>query len=92
MSKSKTMSDIPCRYCGKNPILMKIKGREREIDYCIAPFVKLLNDNGIITVASCCGHSRQPASIVLENGRGIRIFKNFEDAIKVDKLFPPIYD
>ncbi len=36
-----------------------------EIDSCISGFVKMLNDAGIETVASCCGHGKQSPSITL---------------------------
>lgn len=35
-------------------------------DPCLAPIVKALNDGGIKTVASCCGHGRIPATIILD--------------------------
>lgn len=35
------------------------------IDACIAPLVKALNDAGITTVASCCGHGKTPPTIAL---------------------------
>jgi hypothetical protein len=37
------------------------------IDKCIQPLVSALNDAGIKTVASCCGHGYQPTSIALED-------------------------
>jgi len=60
------------------------------IDRCIAPIVKALNDVGMTTVASCCGHGKQPGTIALVNGREIMIFANYEDARRVNKLFLPI--
>jgi hypothetical protein len=69
---------------------LKINNRIRDIDGCIFGLVKLLNDNGMPTIACCCGHGNQPASIVFKDGREIRIMKNFKDARKVDTLFPPI--
>ena len=52
----------------------------------------MLNDNGYSTIASCCGHSKQPSSIAfLLNGeeKEMRIM-TFKQARIVDKLFPPI--
>jgi len=69
---------------------LKINGKIRDIDECIFDFVKLLNDNGYTTIASCCGHGKQPINIALKDGREIRIIKNYKDARKVDKLFLPI--
>lgn len=61
-----------------------------DVDRCIAPLVEALNAVGMTTIASCCGHGKQPGSIVLEGGREIRIMPDFESARAVDRLFPPI--
>lgn len=42
-------------------------------DPCIAPLVKALNEGGIPTVASCCGHGTHLGSIALEDGRWLTI-------------------
>jgi hypothetical protein len=36
-----------------------------QIDRCIAPVVKLLQANKINTLASCCGHGKEPGTITL---------------------------
>ena len=61
----------------EHQVLMSIKGRRRDIDYCIADIVAALNAANIITAASCCGHGKMDAIISLEDGREIRI-KNVE--------------
>jgi hypothetical protein len=53
-------------------------GRERGVDSCIAPIVKALNDAGIGTVASCCGHGRPPGTIALVDGRELLIAPDYE--------------
>lgn len=73
-----------------NTVIIEIDGVPRDIDRCIAGVVRALNATGLRTVASCCGHGKQPGSIVLADGREIRIFAKYEDARKVDKLFPSI--
>lgn len=73
----------------KNPNPNATK-KTMDIDRCLVPIIKALNRLGIYTIASCCGHGKQPGSIILADGREIRIFSNFKDARKVDKLFPPI--
>ena len=47
----------------------KLKSRRMEacVDSCIAPLVKALNDAGIRTLASCCGHGNIPGTIILED-------------------------
>lgn len=42
-------------------------------DPCLVPLVKALNDGGLPTVASCCGHGKQDGSIVLADGRELLI-------------------
>jgi hypothetical protein len=39
------------------------------IDSCIAPIVKALNDGGVLTRNSCCGHGKGPGKIDLVDGR-----------------------
>ena len=48
-----------CKKCGKYPVIMKINKEKCEIDYCIAPIIKVLNDIGIETTFCCCGHGRK---------------------------------
>ena len=57
---------------------MPIRGRTRFIDYCIADIVSALNAANIVTVASCCGHDKIDAEILLEDGREIWI-KNIKE-------------
>ena len=44
-------------------------------DPCIAPIVSALNAAGIRTIASCCGHNKMDGSILLADGRDLRITK-----------------
>jgi hypothetical protein len=41
----------------------------KPIDRCIAPIVQALNDGGVTTVSSCCGHGKRPGVIALADGR-----------------------
>jgi hypothetical protein len=52
---------------------MPLRGRVQGIDWCIHHIVAALNAGGIETVASCCGHGKQPGSIVLADGRELVI-------------------
>lgn len=38
-------------------------------DPCLEPLVRALNDGGIPTVASCCGHGKRPGIVSLADGR-----------------------
>lgn len=40
-------------------------------DPCLVPLVRALYENGFPTVASCCGHGRQPANVALADGRQV---------------------
>jgi hypothetical protein len=57
-------------------------------DPCLAPMVKALNDGGLRTVASCCGHGRRPGRISLVDGRDIHIMPDFESAQALSALMP----
>ena len=48
------------------------------IDTCIAPMVKALNNAGIVTISSCCGHGKSAGSIMLADGRELIIKKESE--------------
>ena len=50
------------------------------IDTCIAPIVQALNDAGIYTANSCCGHGKGEGIIFLHDGRILRIMN------AIDKL------
>lgn len=75
--------DTPCVLCGRLP-------GDGGIDPCIVPLIKALNDCGIKTKASCCGHGRRPGNIVLADGREIIICRDFDTARAVDRAFPNI--
>lgn len=76
-----------CKWGNTRP--MSINGKIRDIDDCIFDLVVLLNRYYKTTIASCCGHGKQPTSIAFEDGSEM-IILNYKQARKVDKLFPPI--
>ena len=39
-----------------------------KVDACIAPLIQMLNDYGIETVASCCGHGKTEGRIDFADG------------------------
>ena len=57
------------------------------IDKCIYSIVKALNDNGITTIASCCGHENIPGNIMLSDGRELIISPDFETSRFIEKQF-----
>ena len=61
------------------------------IDECIRPIVRALNDCGMETIASCCGHGKTNGNIVLKDGREIIIVPNFKTARMIEAIFPDIH-
>lgn len=55
-------------------------------DPCIAPIVRALNFGGVPTVASCCGHGRQPGIVGLKDGRDLIIQAAYSG--RIDMLSP----
>lgn len=47
-----------------------------DVDRCIAPIVRALNDGGIATTGCCCGHGETTGHISLANGKILGIFPN----------------
>jgi hypothetical protein len=68
---------------------MTFNGKTFNVDETIYDLVKLLNDNYKQTVASCSGHGFQPISIAFKD-RTEMLIMTYEQARKVDKLFPDI--
>lgn len=63
-----------------------------DIDLCIAPIIKALNDGGIATVACCCGHGKRPGNIMLADGREFIIALDYETAREVESHFPQLHE
>ena len=59
------------------PAALSATGEDRRtvksIDRCIAPIVRALNEGGVLTTSSCCGHGKGPGSILLADGRELAI-------------------
>lgn len=70
--------NVPCSNCGRVP-------GDKGYDPCLNEIITALNDVGIKSIASCCGHGRQPGSIVLKDGRELIIVRDFETARKIEK-------
>ena len=76
-----------CKWGNTSPL--EIKGKTVFIDNCIFDLVKLLNENYKTTIASCCGHGKQPTRITFEDKSEIVIL-DYKQATKISNLFPPI--
>lgn len=80
-----------CDYAPNREAAMTVISEKVWCDPCITPIVKALNDAGLITIASCCGHDRRPGSIVLTNGIELLIISR-EESINIQGLWPGIND
>lgn len=59
----------------KCDVPMAVSQRVVCVDYCIAHIVACLNAGGLVTISSCCGHGKIDGSIILKDGRHIRVDK-----------------
>lgn len=73
-------SRLVCNHCGKHSVLMRFPGGTHDfpIDPCIAPIVRALNEAGILTAASCCGHGSNMGNIWLADGRVLAVLPDYE--------------
>ena len=70
-----------------NTVNVETKSGVASVDSCIAELVSALNESGIGTVASCCGHGSRPGCIALADGRELFIAANCEHARRLDLVF-----
>lgn len=61
------------------------------VDPCIAPLVQALNDAGLQTTSSCCGHGHRPGIVTLADGREILIMRDHDEAARTYPLWPDIH-
>ena len=62
-------------------------GTRISIDRCMTDLIHALNDGGMFTVASCCGHEKMPGNIILEDGRELFIVSDYKEARRMEKIF-----
>jgi hypothetical protein len=71
------------------------KGRTHvPVDSCIAPIVQALQDAGIDTIASCCGHGKIPGSILFRDDdkiMGSRELIIVSDRDERNKIYDTLY-
>ncbi len=52
-----------------------IKDGDSRIDPCMRPLIKELQQKGITTLGSCCGHGKYPPTVVIErDGAHVELF------------------
>lgn len=71
------MKNTDCCDIGEHSCDVMISTKRGNIcaDRCISDIICALNNSGINTVASCCGHGKLLPSIVLRDGRELLIRK-----------------
>jgi len=68
---------LPVLICAEDSYTGIERWDYKAIDSCIAPIVKALNDAGIYTRGSCCGHGKSDGWIALHDGRVLIIRHEF---------------
>ena len=71
-------------------VKVRLADKTVSVDQCIAPLVQALNDGGICTVASCCGHGKGMGNIALRDGRELAIMPGFDAARQIDAIWPAL--
>lgn len=82
-------TECPCFTAPNREAAMIVVADGVWCDPCIAPLVKALNDGGVPTVASCCGHKRTTHSfgnICLTDGRVLTIHPNLDAAFQTRRV------
>jgi len=87
-------ANLNCFYCNSPPVrcLVNIPSNlshtgfpywtYKPVDECISDIVNALNSSGVLTRSSCCGHGDDLGHIMLQDGRVLGIFKNYDDFLK----------
>ena len=57
-------------------VVGEIRDGIADVDRCLAPLVRALNEGGITTKGCCCGHGITTGHISLSDGRILAIFPN----------------
>jgi hypothetical protein len=82
-----------CDYApNREAAMVPIANTRGHCDPCLAPYVQALNDAGLDTLASCCGHGRRPGSIMMRSGQVLLILADRDEFGRVDGLWPGIND
>ena len=78
-------TDTEVSLCVPTPV----QGRTMvKIDSCIAPLVQMLNDYGVETTASCCGHGKVKASSIVLSSKSIRLLSREDGSLRAHLVFP----
>ena len=85
-----------CEYGTTVPVRVKVPAdlscsgaaswKEVQIDFCIAPIIKALQDAEIDMRGSCCGHSKGLGSIHLQDGRELLVLSKESFSIRIESM------
>ena len=59
-----------------------------KVDACIAPLVQMLNDYGVQTIASCCGHGKTEESRILLSAKSLKLLPLDDGSFRAHLVFP----
>ena len=71
---------------GTNAKINLANGKSVMVDSCLVPILKALNEAGINSVASCCGHGKRPGNIALADGRELVLVNSHAEGRRLDGL------
>lgn len=83
-----------CKWHGgtyKGNLLVHLaNGKQVHVDPCIQLLVQALNNAGVLTTNSCCGHGQRPGWIALADGRHVLIAADHAEMRRMDAGFPTL--
>lgn len=73
-SEKQLLVPIPAELSHTGEFRWAVKG----VDLCISDIVQALNNAGIYTSNSCCGHNKENGEILLHDGRNLIVISSQE--------------
>lgn len=85
-----------CSRCGLAPVQIRLhhptpthKRTTAGVDACLGPLLQALNDGGMQTIASCCGHGGPWGAVILEDHRELLVFPTLAARCEFMDRTPP---
>ena len=88
LAHSGASASMPTAQADEGVVVLQGPRGPIDVDTSIAPIVAALNAAGAETIASCSGHGHRPGNIALRDGRELIIARSWEEARRIDQLFP----
>lgn len=83
-----TREEAPAPHGVERTVTLQSAKGPVDVDVSLAPIVQALWDRGLMTVAACSGHTHRPGNIALADGRELVIARDYDEARRIDALFP----